>query len=319
MIHLSRRSGAFREHSQALLSLLLAVFLVAAIPGGAPAGAVVQDDCTQVVHDDFRVDNSTVQDAANGSATRVNENTEVTVEQNKGFVRVDAKNPNGYCVDLRVEISPDVVLAADLGEIESEGGNHTATWRAVHDFQADETYTEVTIRLGSGESALFAPSKIRTTSLSWTGRVENKSRGTLDRVRDLFKDDLEQRKYYYSPKNSSTTYISIRLSNESTGQRVEDWQAMYKTPDTDGWRPLRTHGDDPVFYREVDDGDAIQFVFNDKNATVRFTANPTTREKFAHDWQSWKAGADILGDLLVVTPGPVLEIPRLEVAVSEVT
>jgi len=286
------------------LGVLVAVLLLAtAAPTLAvPATATTtQSDCsTRVTYDAFRFDNATVAAAANGSATVRAQNTEVRVEQATGFLRINASNPNGYCVEFQVNIAPAIVSPAELGDVESTNGNRTAGWHAVHDFERDETYTQVVFTLGPGETATFAPSTVRVKSLSWTGEVKDTGSSWWESISNVSvgeeEEDLEKRTYRFSATNTAET-VTISLQNESTGKVVEEWQAMYRTSNASSWRPVSTDSQAPVFYRQVDDY-RVQFVFNDADAEVRFTARPTRWDKVQHQWESWNAGTDVIDDFL---------------------
>jgi hypothetical protein len=284
-----------------LLTLVLVTSLVA--PAATAATTVSADEqCSNmVVHDDFRFDDETVRNAANNSSSSTVSNTKVTVEQATGFVRVTAKNPNGYCNEVHVRIATEIVSPAELGSVSATDRNISADWHAVRDFEREETYTEVVVTLGAAEQATFAPSEVRIKTLAWTGTAKSASDGLLGNLSNynpLADDsDLDKRTYIYSPEsNNSTRYITISLANDSTGKQVEEWQAVYRTSDGGDWRPIPTEADAPVFYREVDNGENLQFIFNDKTAEVRWTANPTRTERAKYEWTEYRAGIDILSD-----------------------
>lgn len=293
--------------------LLLAMAPVAAIPSAStpaaaspgtstPASMAAPSCENSVVHDAFRVDEDTISAAANGTATSTASNTRVRVEQATGFIRLNATNPNGYCVKFQVELASDVITPAELGYVDSLDGNTTAVWHAVHDFNASATYTSVTFTLPAASTATFAPSEARVTSLAWTGDVKAAGGSLWNRIADIdipyVGDDgeLDQRTYTYSPTNNSTTIITVPLENESDGRRISDWQAMYRTPDQ-GWTPLKENSNDAVFYRKVDET-TLQFVFNDRQAEVRFTANPTLRDQLDYDLKSYLSGVSTVEDWL---------------------
>jgi len=287
------------------VSALVAVLLLATIGStlaAVPATAsTTQSDCsTNVTYDAFRFDNATVDAAANDSATVTAQNTEVRVEQATGFLRINASNPNGYCVEFKVNIAPEIVSLAELGDVESNDGNRTAGWHAVHDFERDETYTQVEFTLGPGETATFAPSTVRVKSLSWTGEVTDTGSSWWESISNFSigeeEEDLEKRTYRFSATNTTET-VTISLQNESIGKVVDEWQAMYRTNNETSWRPVSTDSEEAVFYREVDDH-RVQFVFNDADAEVKFTARPTRWDKMQHQWESWNAGTDVLDDFL---------------------
>ncbi len=285
---------------------LVVVLLVAtlAVPIGPTAGATAstQTDCSnRVVYDQFRFDNATVDAAANGSATASAQNTEVRVEQATGFLRVNATNPNGYCVEFHVRIDEAVVSPAELGAVESNDDSVEAEWHSVRDFDRDETYTEVVFVLPAASTATFAPSKVRVKSLSWTGTATDAGGSWWESISNVSIGDdeeekLQQRTYRFSAANSTET-ITVSLRNESSGKSVEEWQAMYRTSNESAWKPVSTDSEAPVFYREVSEH-RVQFVFNDPDAEVRFTAEPTRLDKAKHEWESWQGGTDVLGDLL---------------------
>ncbi|ADB63917.1 hypothetical protein Htur_5029 (plasmid) [Haloterrigena turkmenica DSM 5511] len=288
---------------------LCLVLVLAPIGATMPATASTmtmtddQPECeTTVTHDAFRTDNETVTAAQNGTATSTVDNTDVSVDTDVGFVHLNAKNPNGYCVRYVVEMSPDVIDPADLGHIDANNGSETATWRAIHDFDADETYTEVEFVLQGGEEATFAPSKLRVTSLKWTGTAKNATNGWLPQVDlslgSLFGDgDLEQRQYTLSAENNSEDSVSVSLANESLGKEVSEYQAVYRTDDG-RWTPVGTDTGDPVYKSESGDGSVVNFHFNDADAEVEFTANPTAVDKAKHQYRSYLSGIDFLDGIM---------------------
>jgi len=310
---------------------LVAVLVLAVFAGSAPGGAVrgpgstpasVVDCGTEVVHDDFRFHEATVNATANDTGTSNDLNTRVRVEQATGFVRVSAENPNGYCVRYVVELAPEVVSPASLGEIEATEGNQTATWRAVRDFNRSTTYTEVAFTLPAGSNATFAPSKARVAALKWTGTAKSASSGLLGDINFLGddEDDLQQREYTFSPETNGTSIISVPLRDGN--RTIDDYRAVYRV-DGSGWRPVGTDSSAPVFKRELGNGEAVQFQFNDRDAEVKFTANPTTLEKAQHGWTSYWAGWDVLDSLFggedngdddgVLTMGPAVALKATEV------
>jgi len=282
----------------------MCVLLVLAPLGAATPAAAQSDETTcetTVTHDAFRTDNATVTAATNGTASSTVENTEASVDTNVGFVHLSAENPNGYCVNYVVEISPAVIDPADLGEIEANNGTETASWQAIHDFDTDETYTKVEFTLEGGESATFAPSKLRVTSLKWTGDAKEATSGILPDI-DLgfgaiFGDsDLEQRKYTLSPENSSGDTVSVALSNDSLDKEVSEYRAVYRTGDDGRWIPVGTDSSDPV-YKDEGEG-AVTFHFDDTDAEVEFIANPTVVDKATHQYRAYIAGADWIRNLV---------------------
>ncbi|WP_324662409.1 hypothetical protein [Haloarcula sediminis] len=282
--------------------LLAGIVLVAmAMPTlGTVSATQTETSCDNTVtHDAFRFDNETISAASNGSATSTARNTEVRVEQSGGFVRVNATNPNGYCVAFTVELSAEIVDPAELGSIESNDGNLTADWHAVRDFEREETYTEVLVTVPPAGQTTIAPSNIRIKSLAWTGTAESAGDSLFDGLPsfgdDEDEDGLQKRTYRYNATNTTDT-ITINLKNDSTDRTVTEWQAMYRLDQESDWRPVHTDSEDPVFYREVGDH-RVQFVFNDPDAQLRFTANPTTFDKAKSSWESWWSGVGSIGDL----------------------
>ena len=288
-----------------LALLVCALLVLASLSAAMPAAAQTDESTceTTVTHDAFRTDNATVTDATNGTASSTVDNTQVTVDTNVAFVHLSAQNPNGYCVEYTVEISPDAVDPADLGTIESNNGTESASWRAIHDFDTDETYTEVTFTLEPGESATFAPSKVRVASLKWTGTAKDKAAGVLGGidlgVGSIFDGgDLEQRKYTLTADNESGDSVSVALSNSSLGKEVTEYQAVYRTSEDGVWVPVETDTSAPVYKSESADGDVVTFHYNDLDAEVEFIANPSVVDKATHQYRAYMAGADWIRGLL---------------------
>ncbi|MWG36235.1 hypothetical protein [Halomarina oriensis] len=283
-------------------TLLVACLLVATVAGVAPIGATptasAETTCeTRVVHDAFRTDESTIRAAANVSAASVRDNTRVTVEQAPGFVRVKGENPNGYCVRFVIELSERVVAPSEVGEVGASNGNQTAMWRAMADFEGNETYTSVEFTLGAHESVTFAPSSARIETLSWAAKAKETGSGLFDGAQqfwnDLFHDDLEQRSYEFSPESESTKTITVSLTNDTDGRTVEEWLGYYRVGEDD-WRPISKDVDDPAFYREPGD-ETVQFTFTQSNVSVKFVANPDHGDKFDHQLAGYRAGFGDLG------------------------
>lgn len=300
----------------ALCLLIVLAPIVVAVPATAtsspsPAATISDAECeTKVVHDAFRHDETTIDAAENDSVTTTESNTDVTVDTNVAFARLEAENPNGYCVTYVVEISPEVIDPADLGSIGATDGDETATWRAIHDFGGDETYTKVEFTLGGGESSTFAPSQLRVRSLKWAGEAKNTSSGLLPDLSALpfvgdDEEGLEQRHYEFSAENDSDS-VSIALSNESLGQEIEDYQAMYRVGDGD-LKPIDSDSDAPVFSRELDGGQVVEFTFNDADAEVKFIAEPNMRERASYQWNSYWSGMDSVRDLIPLSTTSTLQ------------
>lgn len=280
-------------------TLFVIVLLCASLTAAPATGAQSSDSCDTVVrHDAFRHNTETVNTTLNGTGSSAVQNTKVTVEPTSAFVRIQASNPNGYCVRVVVELASEIVTPASLGTVDSNNDSHTATWRAVHDFNASETYTEVAFTLPPGTKTGFAPAKARVAALKWTGDAKDTTAGVFGDVDLPFGDDeqpaLEQRHYRFTPTND-TDIITVPLQNGAGNRTIDEYRAVYTTPATDGWRPVGTDSSAPVFERQLDGGDAVQFQFN-RNATVKFTANPTRVEKAEHEWTAYWSGVDWLDD-----------------------
>lgn len=284
----------------AVLGLLLVVASVA--PAGVVAAVASSAETartceTVATHDAFRFNEETINATQNGSGSSTVLNTMVRVEQNPAFVRVNATNPNGYCVRFRVLISPEVVSPAELGTIEATESNQTASWRAVRDFNRSVTYTEVTFVLPAGTQASFAPAKARVAALKWTGTATSAGSELFGNYSIPLiggEHDLQQRTYTFSPETNGTTIITVPLTNRSSGRSIREYQALYRTP-TQDWVPVSTDSTAPVFKRELD-GDAVQFQFNNPDATVKFTANPNTVEKAQYQWDAYWGGVEWFSD-----------------------
>lgn len=275
-----------------LAALLAVVMVTAGVIGPAllasstaSAATSTSSSCEQsVTHDKFRT--TAAIDAVNttGEATSSLSNTEVRVKDATGFVRLHADNPNGYCVSYTVEISPEIVSPADLGQIKSNDEGTEASWRAAQNLTSGEVYTRVKFTLEAGENATFAPSSVRVQSLSWTGTAKQESQGVLSSVRSLFgSDKLEQRTYEIQPtKNSSRITVPLESGD---GEEIEDWHATYTIGEKT--RPVEQDARDPVYYTES--GSSVTFHFSERadqdGATVTFTAEPTfvERTRFSAD------------------------------------
>lgn len=259
---------------------------VATAAGGSSGSAA---ECTTVTHDSFRVSNSTLAELnQTGSATVTEKNVRVQLEETESFVRVRAQNPNGYCVRVVLEISEEAVTPAELGNVEAaepKGSELDASWSAMHSLQDDELYTEVVFELPAGSpEVLFAPSKLRVKTLSWTGEAKGEANTTLGKIRETvgFERDLEQNTYKLHG-NESGDIITVGLQSND-GREVEEWHALYKTESGD-WAPVKKETDAPVFYTE--NGETVKMHYNDPT-TVKFVANPGFRDKASYDYKSYK-------------------------------
>ncbi|MFC4553546.1 MULTISPECIES: hypothetical protein [Halorussus] len=307
-----------RNPAVALAVMLVVASITAVVPATPARAGESESQCSNmVVHDAFRFDNSTVEKARNSSATSTVSNTEVTIEQATGFIRVSAENPNGYCNEFHVRLDKSIVSPAELGSVDSNDGNYSADWHATRDFSRNETYTEVVLTLPAGTKATFAPSELRVKSLSWTGKAESAGSELFGNISlpDFFgSDDLEQRTYDFSPEGANnSTIITVALSNQSDGRSIDEWQASYRTSPDGEWSPVSKESTAPVFYRKTD-SEHVQFIFNDANATVEFTANPTFTDKARHSWRSYDFGLDRLKGLVNISNLFWIQPPRSLIA-----
>lgn len=276
-------------------ALLWSVVLVVALlgSGAAAAGVAAQEtgssSCTEVAHDAFRYTNSTiseVQDTGGSSATV--SNVPVTVEETDQFIRVRVSNPNGYCVRLRLQISEQIVTPAELGTVEAtqpESSEIEAQWSAKHSLKEEELYTEITVELPPGaDGVLFAPSKVRVKTLSWTGEAKGEAGSWREKVSGILgeKPELEENQYHL--KGQKGQVITVDLQSDD-GREVEEWQATYT--DANGVeRPVGQESDAPVFYSA--DGESVRFHYN-RESNVSFTANPGFTDKAGYEIASYRA------------------------------
>lgn len=279
-----------------VLALATSAIATPTLVGRADAAS---SSCDQAVeHTAFRTTEAI--DAVNetGEATSTVSNTRVTVKDTTGFVKLAARNPNGYCVAYSVELSPEIVSPADLGEVESNDGNQTASWRATQNLSSGAVYTTVELTLPPGESATFAPSDVRVKSLSWTGDAKRKGGGILGDLGGLFggDDKLEQRTYEINA--SSSDDVTVQLSHE--GNQIEEWHATYELGGET--RTVTQNANAPVYYTESG-SESVTFHFNEhgKDATVEFTAEPTWTDKASYSWTGYRSGASGVSSWLPFT------------------
>lgn len=272
-----------------VLALLLAT---AAVPIGATAAGSSSTSTTAACetnasHGAFRTAAAIEAVNESGQAVSTVDNTRVTVEDVPGFVRLQADNPNGYCVSYTVELADDIVSAADLGSIESNDGATEASWRAAQNLSSGIVYTRVTFTLEPGENATFAPSSVRVKSLSWTGTAKRDGLAIVSSVKSLFgSEKLEETEYTIEPTESSSR-VTVPLSSED-GRTVEEWHATYEL---DGETyPVGQDAAAPVYYTEDGSGSSVTFAFNDKSASVEFVADPSWTDSAAYSARSYWSG-----------------------------
>jgi hypothetical protein len=290
----------------AVVGVAVGLAAVVGVLATAPApAAAASPTCNQTVtHDAYRTSEAVGTMNETGEVTSTVSNTETRLEDVTGFVRLHASNPNGYCVQYSVEISPEVVSAADLGEIEGEGGNATASWRSAQNLSSGSVYTEITFSLEAGESALFAPSQARVTSLAWTGDARRESQGLISSITSLLGggSKLEQRQYEISPTNGSSR-ITVPLESKN-GTRIESWLATYSV--NGETNPVEQDADAPVYYTES--GSSVTFHFSkgavEDNASVSFTAEPSWLESAQYSVDSYASSWSSITDLVPFSIAP---------------
>jgi hypothetical protein len=278
--------------------LVVGIVLAAGTLGMLTAVATAQTDaCTESATHSFRTTDAVAAWNETGSATTTVANTEVTVSDDTGFVRLAAENPNAYCVDVTVEIPSDIVQPTDLGTVASvnESSSVTADWRSYQNFTSGERYTTVEFTLPAASSVEFALSKARVVTLSWATSAQDSAEGIFSTVTGLFGDDedLSQRTYDIDGRQGNRK--TVPLTSANTSQRVEEWFAEYQTSEGD-WAPVGQDPEAPVYYTQPN-RDEVRLHYN-TNTTVRFTANPTLTESVSYRWTSYTAGWDGLGSLV---------------------
>jgi hypothetical protein len=303
-----RRRGRGQVDARTLA--LASVVVVSTLTGGyvatasASAASGDQTCSTAVVHDAFRTDNETVSKFnSTGRASSIKQNTRVTLTKDDAFYRLKAENPNGYCVHVTVEIAGEVVPPAELGTINALNSSVTGEWHDVHDFENQSSHTTVEFSVPAGTTVTFAPSKPKVLLPAWRDKSKRELGGIVQRVAGFspFEDeDLTQRTYTITADNGSS-YVTVPLTNPDTGQSIEEWNAVYRTAPNEPWRPVDTDSEDAVFFRRLDGDQKIQLVFNDRNATVEFTANPTTVDEVQNSVRSYLRSLHDLRDLDIFT------------------
>lgn len=276
------------------LTILVGIMVVLSVTTAGLAGtsgsaaADSGGECTAVTHSDFLNNSDAIKAAqTDDGGTSVEQNTEVTVSQNSAFVRVAAENPNGYCVDLTVEIGNEVVAPSDIGTVTAVESQTEAEWEAIHDYESGSTHTRVTMRLHAGEDVIIAPSKTRVIALDWTGLTSEATSGDPSWIGGLFSPgtELEQNEYVITPPDDGDA-VTVDLTAED-GTEVRDWRASY------GDTPVEQDVEDPVYYTRDAGGDQLTFQFNERR-NVDFVANPSTTQKLQSDIDGYFDGFDSL-------------------------
>lgn len=275
------------------------VVLAATMGGLAVSATQAQDSCGQSVTHSFRT--TVAIDAWNGSQSVASseQNTDVTVSESTGFVRVAASNPNAYCVAYTVEIPPEIVRPADLGTVSSVNGTVEAQWQAIQNYSSGAEFTRVTFTLSQGTSVEFAPNKARVVSLAWATKARDTGQSILDTLSGfaLGDENLERRHYTIEGQAGNRRVIPLTAPNGSG--EVTNWQAEFRTPGGD-WQPLGTETDAAVYYTKPSP-DQVRLHFTE-DAIVSWTANPSLTEKINHQMDGYAAGWEGLGGLLESLP-----------------
>lgn len=304
------------------LAVALAALLVASLaaPGALATTRSPTTDMTtpttcgtEVAHDAFLDDQATIEEFNDsGSAANIESNTRVTIAETSSFYRVKAENPNSYCVHMTVSVSPEILPPTNLGNVSSNNDVTTAEWADELDFDRQQAHTEIRFVASPNSTVLFAPSKPTVLIPAWRDEKKHEAQGVIGSIRDRLSDDepLEKRTYEFSANGSPHVTIPLR-NNESDGgdQRISEWRAVYRTNPDEPWAPVDTESDAPVFYQEVADGEKVRFHFDDPDATVKFTANPTRWDTVVWDARSFKRSLHDLRDYLPFTVLPA-EVTR---------
>ncbi|WP_135306361.1 hypothetical protein [Haloarcula amylovorans] len=274
---------------------LLLVSMVAPVAGQTATETSTTQCSTSVYYDAFRTDQSVI-NATNdsGSASATKQNTRVTLNETEVVHRLTAENPNSYCVNMTVDISDEILPAATLGDVESVDGETTAQWSDVTDFDTQSSYTEVSFTVPANATVTFAPSRPTVFFPAWRDERKRDAQGILERLSDYspFGDDnesdegLSKRVYYFNASESET--VTVRLDHpNSSAERIEEWNAVYRLSKDDPWRPVDTDTEDPVYY-STPGPDKVRFVMEDENAQIEFRANPTMKDEALAEVRSYK-------------------------------
>ncbi|WP_227134588.1 hypothetical protein [Halorubellus salinus] len=293
------RTTARRVLALAMTVCVLGSALAVAMPAGATPGSQSSSTtaaCSEEVVHDWPLTNATAETFNNSSSvSQVKANTKIRIEHTDSFYRVRAQNPNSYCVHFTVRIHADIIPPTELGSLKSVNGTTTGEWHDITEFDSQRTYTEIEFTLSGGESAMFAPSEPAVLIPAWRDQQKREAEGLLARVTSTldfespFDDDTEDLKaktYRFSKPNGSD-YLTVRLDNRTTNQSIDEWYALSRPAGSEApWDPITQESDAGVFYRTVDGGSKLQFVFNNPNATVKFVANPEAGDKLDYDVES---------------------------------
>jgi len=279
--------------------VLFAVFtVIGASPTVMVAGATSSNQtatCSTVVqHNKFRTDNATVDALVNGTTVQSTvQNTRVTLSKTNTFYRLNATNPNGYCVHFIVRVANRGMPPAHLpGKVDSNDGNVTATWEAIYDYNKSQMYTRIAFTLPAASSATFAPSEYRVKILAWKSQGTSKATNWWSNLKSKFSKSHVTKRHYQIKSSSTRSYpqeVVVPLRNPQTGEQVNKIASMYSTNSGKTWKPVGTDTSNPVYKETVQNGSAVRFTFN-KQAQVKFVTNPTWLDKQRQHMQAYQAG-----------------------------
>jgi hypothetical protein len=294
---LEHRLLAFALAAVLVLSSVATVgFAATPTPEPTPTPAPGESCSTSAEHD-LRSSAAIESFNESDSVTSTVRNTEVEIVDATGFVRLSASNPNGYCVRFSVAISSEIVSPATIGEVDALNSSVTASWSARHDLEGNGTHTVVEFRVPAGESVTFAPSEARIKTLEWASKATETGNSAISWISGLWSDDseLEKREYSIRPENTSLVTVPKTSGDD---RAIDGYLATYSVDgDT---RPVPSDPEAPVF--KIEREEEIRFMFNDPNATVQFTANPTIGDQVSY---RVTAAKEALGELGELWPGMI--------------
>lgn len=301
-----------------VLSTVAGVTVLAAGGAVATSGsstATTAASCsTNVSHDWFRTSEAVREANQTGAATNTEMNTRVTINQTSMFYRVTAENLNGYCTHLTVEVNSSLIPPTELGRIDSVNEKSTGTWRDVTNFKNKTTYTEIEFTVPANETVVFAPSRPTVFVPAWRDEQTRQVGGwfgvTFNYTSPFGGDKLEKKTYTFSGENRSE--VTIKLVNETTGDRIKEWTAQFRTSKSQPWAPVGQKTSEPAYYEYVDGGDKVKFVLS-KDAQLKFTANPGLGKSLESDFRSlfrsaWELRHFKFLSLAPPAPNPVMHL-----------
>jgi len=283
------------------LTAMLAFALIAstAIPATITPATATAAECDQDARHDLTTAPAIETYNETGNVSSTASNTDVSLEQTSGFVRLSASNANGYCVSYDVLISSEIVSPAQLGNVESNDDSTEASWTSEQNLSSGEVFTRVEFTIPAGGNATFAPSTVRVQTLSWTGEAAREGSGIVSELKSFFGNDkLEERKYEIAPTGNTST-VTVPLDNGD--KEISEWQATYSY---DGrTQTVNQDASAPVFYEES--SNSVTFHFSEaaaeSGATVDFTAEPNALEKVQHSAQGYWSGVQESLDFIPLT------------------